>query len=39
MDEAIRFLAEAVDKANVKWREKREALRRLTGLLNSVTQL
>jgi hypothetical protein len=32
MDEAIGFLEGAVDKSNVDWRERREALRRLAGL-------
>ncbi|MDH5815642.1 MAG: DUF763 domain-containing protein [Candidatus Nezhaarchaeales archaeon] len=32
MDEAISFLEGAVDKANIDWKEKREALRRLAGL-------
>lgn len=36
MDEAIGFLEAAVDKANVDWKEKREALRRLAGLLVGV---
>lgn len=36
MDQAISFLEEAVDKANVGWREKREALRRLAGLATRV---
>jgi hypothetical protein len=32
MDEAISFLEGAVDKSNVNWKEKREALRRLASL-------
>jgi hypothetical protein len=32
MDEAIGFLEGAIDKSNVDWREKREALRRLATL-------
>ncbi len=38
MDEAIRFLMNAVDKAKVGWKEKREALRRLTGMLTNIAQ-
>ncbi|MCX8141811.1 MAG: DUF763 domain-containing protein [Candidatus Nezhaarchaeota archaeon] len=39
MDEAIKFLIDAVDKSSIDWKEKRGALRRLTGLLGSIANL